>query len=169
LYHTYGTGLAIRNLATKGTTAAWLAIDSIVNDAMARKAFPGAVVMAVHNGEIKYHKAFGNYEFDKKSLPVNLESIYDVASVTKISATTVAIMKLYEQGKLELDQPIGKYLPFTRGTNKENLTVRNILLHQAGLFLLFLFTGKPSIRLQECLPPHFIALLWILLFCTGSP
>jgi len=148
----YGTGLAIRNLATKGTTAAWLTIDSIVNDAMARKAFPGAVVMAVHNGEIKYHKAFGNYEFDKKSLPVNLESIYDVASVTKISATTVAIMKLYEQGKLELDQPIGKYLPFTRGTNKENLTVRNILLHQAGLVPFISFyretidtaTGMPS-------------------------
>ena len=153
----YGTGMAIRNLTTKGTTAAWLTIDSIVNDAMARKAFPGAVVMAVHNGEIKYHKAFGNYEFDKKSLPVTLESIYDVASVTKISATTVAIMKLYEQGKLDLDKTLGDYLPFTRGTNKAGLTIRNILLHQAGLVPFISFyretidsaTGMPSSQLYR--------------------
>ncbi len=67
---------------------AWLAIDSIVRDGIARKAFPGCEVLAVQNGEIKYHKAFGNYEFDSRSKPVTLESIYDLASVTKVSATT---------------------------------------------------------------------------------
>jgi beta-glucosidase-like glycosyl hydrolase/CubicO group peptidase (beta-lactamase class C family) len=153
----YGTGTALRNLSSKGTTVAWLTIDSIVNDAMTRKAFPGAVVMAVHKGEIKYHKAFGNYEFDKKSLPVTLESIYDLASVTKISATTVAIMKLYEQGKLDLDKPIGDYLSFLQGSNKAGLTVRNILLHQAGLVPYISFyretidtaTGMPSAALYR--------------------
>ena len=71
---------------------------------LSNRAFPGAVVLAVQGGEIKYHKAFGKYEYASGALPVTLESIYDLASVTKISATTVAIMKLYEQGKMDLQK-----------------------------------------------------------------
>jgi beta-N-acetylhexosaminidase len=90
-------------------------------------------VLAVQNGEIKYHKAFGHFEYDPASMPVNLESIYDLASVTKISATTVAIMKLFEEGKISLSGSLGDYLPFTKGTDKENLRISEVLLHQAGL------------------------------------
>ena len=108
------------------------AIDSIVQDGIAKKAFPGCVVMAVHNGKIIYDKAFGTYEFGASS-PVNLESIYDLASVTKISATTIAVMKLHEQGKLELNKKLGDYLPVVRGTNKASLQIDDILMHQAGL------------------------------------
>lgn len=148
----YGQGLVINRFVPAGTSPAWLAIDSIVYDAMNKKAFPGAVVLAVQNGEIKYHKAFGNYEFDENSLPVNLESIYDLASVTKISATTIAVMKLYEQGKLDLNKTLGDYLPFIKGTDKEKITVKDVLLHQAGLNPYISFyketidaeTGKPS-------------------------
>lgn len=129
----YGTGLAVTNRLPVGMSPAWLAIDSIVNSAIAQKAFPGAVVLAIHNGEIKYHKAFGNYEYDAASQPVHLESIFDLASVTKISATTVAVMKLYEQGKLDLKKTLGDYLPWTLGTNKSGLVIEDILLHQAGL------------------------------------
>ncbi len=126
-------------------------VDSIVNDAIARKAFPGCVVMAVHKGEIMYHKAFGNYEFSP-SPAVTPESIFDLASVTKISATTVAIMKLYEEGKIDLDRKLGDYIPWVRGTNKANLKLDDILLHQAGLvpFIPFyketidLSTGQPN-------------------------
>jgi beta-glucosidase-like glycosyl hydrolase/CubicO group peptidase (beta-lactamase class C family) len=128
-----GTGIAINNLVPVGTSPAWLAIDSIVNDGLRKRAFPGAVVLAVQNGEIKYHKAFGHYEFDPASLPVTLNSIYDLASVTKISATTVSVMKLYEQGKLDLNKTLGDYLPFTKGTDKASLKIRDVLLHQAGL------------------------------------
>src|SRR6185503_6804397 len=64
---------------------------------------------------------------------VNLESIFDLASVTKISATTVSVMKLYEEGKLDLKKELGDYLPWVRGTNKANLQIEDILLHQAGL------------------------------------
>lgn len=78
-------------------------VDSIVTDAISQKAFPGCVVLAAHNREIIYHKAFGNYVYEKPS-PMTLESIFDLASVTKISATTVSVMKLYEQGKLDLDK-----------------------------------------------------------------
>ena len=108
------------------------AIDSIVQDGIAKKAFPGCVVMAVHDGKIIYDKAFGTYEFGS-SQAVNVESIYDLASVTKISATTIAIMKLYEEGKLELDKKLGNYLPVVRGTNKASLQIDDILMHQAGL------------------------------------
>ncbi|NOT51476.1 MAG: serine hydrolase [Chitinophagaceae bacterium] len=107
-------------------------VDSIVNDAMAQKAFPGCVVLAVHNGEIIYHKAFGNYKYEP-SPPMTYESIFDLASVTKISATTVSVMKLYEQGKIDLKKRLGDYLPWVKGTNKANLQLDDILLHQAGL------------------------------------
>jgi len=107
-------------------------IDSIVTDAISQKAFPGCVVMAVKDGEIFYNKAFGQYAYNN-SQPVSLQSIYDLASVTKISATTISVMKLYEQGKLKLDKTIGDYLPWTKGTDKANLKIENILLHQAGL------------------------------------
>jgi beta-N-acetylhexosaminidase len=151
----YGSGMAIKRFVPVGTSPAWLVIDSIVQDAMAKRAFPGCVVLAVQNGEIKYHKAFGRYEFDARSQPVTLESIYDLASVTKISATTVAIMKLVEQGKVSLDKTLGDYLPYTLGSDKAGLKVRDILLHQAGLNPFISFyretidkeTGAPSDKL----------------------
>ena len=107
-------------------------IDSIVTDAISQKAFPGCVVMAVKDGEIFYNKAFGNSAYNS-SQPVRLESVYDLASVTKISATTVSVMKLYEQGKLKLDKTIGDYLPWTKGTNKAHIKIEDLLLHQAGM------------------------------------
>ncbi len=107
-------------------------VDSIANDAIAQKAFPGCVVLAAHKGEIVYHKAFGNYQYES-SPPMTPESIFDLASVTKISATTVSVMKLYEQGKLDLKKTLGDYLPWVRGTDKAGLHIDDILLHQAGL------------------------------------
>jgi beta-N-acetylhexosaminidase len=107
-------------------------VDSIVKDAISQKAFPGCVILAAYKGEIVYHKAFGNYEYGQ-SLAMSPESIFDLASVTKVSATTVSVMKLCEEGKLELNKTIGDYLPWTKGTNKAGLTIKDILLHQAGL------------------------------------
>jgi beta-N-acetylhexosaminidase len=150
--NTYGSGLVINRFIPTGTSPAWLVIDSIANDGLARKAYPGCVVLAVQNGEIKYHKAFGRFEFDPRSQSVNLESVYDLASVTKISATTVAVMKLFEQGKLGLDNTLGDYLPYAKGTDKAGLKIGDILLHQAGLNPFISFyketidssTGMPS-------------------------
>jgi CubicO group peptidase (beta-lactamase class C family) len=138
----FGTGIAIRRFIPTGVSPAWLEIDSIVYDGIARRAFPGCEVLAIQNGEIKYHKAFGHYEYDPKSLPVSLETIYDLASVTKISATTVSIMKLYEQGKIDINGTLGDYLPSMKGSGKENLKLTDILLHQAGLPAGINFWGK---------------------------
>jgi beta-N-acetylhexosaminidase len=161
----YGTGIAVKKdevsfLSLKANRLR--AIDSIANDAIAKKAFPGCVVMAVKDGEILYHKAFGNYQYENNKA-VNLESVYDLASVTKISATTIAIMKLYEQGKIELKKTLGDYLPVVRGTNKAKLQIDDILLHQAGLVPFIQFyketvnaSGIPSSAIYSPVPsPQF--------------
>jgi beta-glucosidase-like glycosyl hydrolase/CubicO group peptidase (beta-lactamase class C family) len=148
----YGTAIAVSRFTPVGTTPEWARVDSIMQDGLAKKAYPGAVVLAVQGGVIKYHKAFGNFEFDQASLPVTLESVYDLASVTKISATTVAVMKLYEEGKLDLNKTLGDYLPFTVGTDKAPLKLKDVLLHEAGLNPFISFyretidaaTGQPS-------------------------
>ncbi len=121
-----------RPVSANRKMAAFSRLDAVVNNAIAQKAFPGCVVLAVHNGEILFHKAYGYYDYAQRQ-SVAPESIFDLASVTKISATTVAVMKLYEQGKLRLEARLGDYLPWVRGSDKQDLTIRDILLHQAGL------------------------------------
>ncbi|WP_317235975.1 serine hydrolase domain-containing protein [Niabella hibiscisoli] len=79
-----------------------------------------------------YHKAFGSFDYDSLDA-TRLNSIFDLASVTKTSAVTVSIMKMAEQGKIDLKKKLSDYLPFTKKTNKANLTLENILLHQAGM------------------------------------
>lgn len=109
-----------------------LRVDDVALEGLNQKAYPGAVVMAVHKGTILYHKAFGNYEYEN-SKPVQPESIFDLASVTKISATTVSVMKLYDEGKIKLEARLKDYLPWVIGSHLENLVLKDVLLHQAGL------------------------------------
>ena len=108
------------------------AIDAVANNAIAQGATPGCVVLVVKDGKIAYEKAFGHYNYDNKE-PVTTESVYDMASVTKICATTLAVMKLYEEGKINLEKTMGDYLPWTKSSNKAPLVLEKILLHQAGL------------------------------------
>ena len=124
-------------------------IDSIAADAIEKKAMPGCVVLALKDGKIAYEKAFGNFTYEKKK-PVTLQTVYDLASVTKIAATTISIMKLYEEGKLDLKKKLSDYLLETKGTNKADLIIGDILLHEAGLVSYIPFyketldaTGKP--------------------------
>jgi len=107
-------------------------VDAIAEEGIRAGAFPGCVVMAVHKGEVILDKAYGSLDNDARQAVVP-ESVYDLASVTKISATTVSIMKLYQQGKIRLDATLKDYLPVVKGTDKADLSLRDILLHQAGL------------------------------------
>ena len=126
-------------------------IDSIANDAVAKGAFPGFVVLAAKDGKIIYNKAFG-YTSSTKDELASKETVYDLASVTKVSATTVSVMKLYDEGKIDIDKTLGDYLSWTVGTNKAPLKLRDILLHQAGLVPFIAFyrdvidtaTGEPN-------------------------
>jgi|CXWL01.1.fsa_nt_gi beta-glucosidase-like glycosyl hydrolase/CubicO group peptidase (beta-lactamase class C family) len=130
----YGDGIVHRGIKPSKAMIKekLLVVDSIAIDGIAKNAFPGCVVLAAYQGDIIYHKAFGSYEYCA-SPAMSPESIFDLASVTKISATTVSVMKLFEESKLDLNKTIGDYLPWVKGTNKEDLLIKDILLHQAGL------------------------------------
>jgi beta-N-acetylhexosaminidase len=116
-------------------------IDSIALAGIAGNAYPGCVVLIARHGKIVFEKAYGKYNYDTPE-PVNLSSIYDMASVTKICATTLGVMKLYDQGKLRLDKTLGTYLPWARKSDKKNLNIKKILLHQAGLVADVVFYKK---------------------------
>ena len=107
-------------------------IDAIAEEAITKGATPGAVVLVAKDGKLAYYKTYGSFSYDNIE-PVTKESIYDMASVTKICATTISVMKLYDEGRLDLKKKLGDYLPWVRGTNKEHLEIKDILLHQAGL------------------------------------
>ncbi|MCX6337043.1 MAG: serine hydrolase, partial [Bacteroidetes bacterium] len=89
-------------------------------------------VLVAKDGKIAYNKAFGYTNFDRKE-PINIDMVYDLASVTKVSATTVSIMKLLEEGKIDLQKTLGDYLTWVKGSDKAGLKLKDILLHQAGL------------------------------------
>lgn len=106
-------------------------IDRIVNEAIRERATPSAVVMVVKDGTVIFDKAYGSHTYGGNE-PTRPDDIYDLASVTKTAATTIAAMKLYEEKKLALDAKIGTYLPDVRETNKDDIAVREVMLHEAG-------------------------------------
>ncbi|MDX5347993.1 MAG: serine hydrolase, partial [Hymenobacteraceae bacterium] len=125
-------------------------IDNIATEAIAYAATPGCQVMVVKDGAVVFNKAYGHYTYEKLK-PVTTNTIYDIASITKVAATLQAIMFLKDQGKLNLDEKVSAYLPELKGTNKEDLIVRDILVHQAGLqpFLPHWKKTLDSLKLNE--------------------
>jgi len=145
----YGTGIIskrIMPLATPGAEGLdglqmTHDIDSIALEGIAGKAYPGCVVLIARHGKIVFEKAYGTYNYDTPE-PVSLNSIYDMASVTKICGTTLGVMKLYDEGKLSLDKTLGTYLRWVRKSDKKNLNIKKILLHQARLVADVVFYKK---------------------------
>ena len=129
-------------------------IDSIATDGITKLGMPGCVVLALKDGKIAYEKAFGNFTYDKKT-PVTINTVYDLASVTKICATTLSIMKLYEEGKLDLKKKLSDYLPETKSTNKSDLIIEDILLHEAGLVAYIPFYKETLDATGKALPTVF--------------
>lgn len=107
-------------------------IDSIAVNAIREKIFPGCQVVVASNGSEIYRKSFGFHTYDSL-LHVSDYDLYDIASVTKIAATALATMKLFEEDKISLDKKISKYLPEFKNSNKEDITLREMLAHQSGL------------------------------------
>lgn len=116
-------GIKSRNLADP--------IGAIVREAIAEKATPGAVVMIVKNGVVIFEEAYGFHTYEKQR-PTLSSDIFDMASISKITATTPAVMHLYEEKKIDLNQTIGYYLFQARKTNKSDIKLRDVMLHQAG-------------------------------------
>lgn len=129
-------GSTYKNLPSPNNTVEnekLLAIDSLVQDAITKKAIPGCQVLVAKNNKIVFNKAYG-LTAGEGSAAVTLDTYYDLASVTKVSASTVSIMKLADEGKIDINKTIGDYLPWVKGNQKEQITLKDLLLHQAGLF-----------------------------------
>jgi len=107
-------------------------IDDIIAEMIEEKAAPGCQILVARNGRIVFHKAYGNKQ-SGESQEVKETDLYDVASITKIAVTTLSVMKLYDEGKLDIDLPISHYLTELDTTNKKDLLIRDIMAHHAGL------------------------------------
>ncbi len=106
-------------------------IDSLVQQAIANKAIPGAQVLVAKNGKVVLHKAYGTHIYSDTT-KVNLSNIYDIASVTKISSALPALMQLQDLNKFDVENTIDDYLPYFKGSNKADISLKQILTHQAG-------------------------------------
>ncbi|MBS1681088.1 MAG: serine hydrolase [Bacteroidetes bacterium] len=108
-------------------------IDTIANEAIRTGATPGCHVLVAKDGKVVYEKSFGSLTYQNK-IPVTDETIYDLASVTKVSATLQAVMYMVENGLIDVNKKASVYLPELKGTNKEDFIIKDILTHQAGLW-----------------------------------
>jgi uncharacterized protein YbbC (DUF1343 family)/CubicO group peptidase (beta-lactamase class C family) len=109
------------------------AVDAVIEQAIHDGNIPGAVLVVGHDGHVIYRKAYGSRALEPRREAMTLDTIFDVASMTKVIVTTTAVMQLVEQGKLRLNDPVAKYLPEFAQNGKEDITVRQLLTHYSGL------------------------------------
>ena len=110
-----------------------ISISEMAKKAIQAGKIPGAVILIGHQGKIVYRRAFGFRALKPKKLPMLLDTIFDVASLTKVIATSTAIAQLAEMEKLDLEDPVSKYWPEFKANGKEEITVRDLLTHYSGL------------------------------------
>ncbi len=108
-------------------------VDQIMNAAVARATIPGGVVLVGHDGRVVYRKAFGMRSLEPVREAMTVDTIFDLASMTKCIATATSVMKLVEQGRIRLNDPVAAYLPEFARNGKENITLRQLLTHFSGL------------------------------------
>ncbi len=109
------------------------AIEPVVREAIAEKKLPGAVVLVGRGERILYQKAIGNRALAPAAEPMTLDTIFDLASLTKVVATTTSVMILVEQGKVRLSDRVASYIPGFERYGKADITVRHLLTHVSGL------------------------------------
>ena len=121
-------------------------INRIARKGLEAGAYPGCRILIWKDGHTVYDRGFGSHS-DKDTTAVRSNDLFDLASMTKTTATLLAVMKLYDEGKLKLDDKASAYLSFLRGTDKRNITIRELLLHESGL--------APYLRFyMEAIDPH---------------
>lgn len=134
-----GSGLQAQSTSARGAAppaipgAALASIDQIMSAAVERGTIPGGVVLVGHDGRIVYRKAFGMRSIEPVREAMTVDTIFDLASMTKCIATATSVMKLVEEGKLRLNDPVAAYLPEFAKNGKENITIRQLLTHFSGL------------------------------------
>ena len=108
-------------------------LDPIMEKAVADHRIPGGVLLVGHNGRVIYRKAFGSRSLEPKQETMTIDTIFDLASLTKCIATATSVMKLLEEGRVRLNDPVAAYLPEFAQNGKQDITVRELMTHYSGL------------------------------------
>src|SRR5579872_6039814 len=108
-------------------------VDSIVQEAIRDDQIPGAVVLIGHEGQVIYRKTFGDRALEPRREPMSVDTIFDVASLTKVVATSIAVTQLVQKGEVRVNEPVAKYIPEFAENGKDEITVRELLTHHSGL------------------------------------
>lgn len=108
-------------------------IDRIMFHALEEKKLPGAVIVIGHGGKVVFRRAYGERSLEPLRAPMREDTIFDMASMTKVLATTTAAMELYQQGRFRLNDPVANYLPAFAANGKQNITIRQVMTHYSGL------------------------------------
>ena len=113
--------------------ASFTKVEELINSSIKDSAFPGAVLLVWQNGKIIFEKPFGHLTYDDSSAEVTTNTIYDLASLTKVIATTNAAMICFDRKLFSIDDKVSKFIPQFAQNGKENITIKNLLLHNSGL------------------------------------
>ena len=108
-------------------------VDRIVQEAIHDEQSPGAVVLIGHDGQVIYRKAFGERALEPRREPMSVDTIFDIASLTKVVATSIAVTQLMQKGQVRVNEPVAKYIPEFAENGKDEITVRELLTHYSGL------------------------------------
>ncbi len=119
--------------AAKPTPDRFAPLDLILQSAVAKQQIPGVVCIVGHNGEVIYRKAWGFRAVNPILEPMTVDTVFDMASLTKVMATTGSIMRLVQLGQIKLNDPVAKYIPDFAQNGKEDVTIRQLLTHYSGL------------------------------------
>jgi uncharacterized protein YbbC (DUF1343 family)/CubicO group peptidase (beta-lactamase class C family) len=108
-------------------------VDAIVKNAISQGHTPGAVVIVGHGGKVIYRKAFGNRSLEPTVEPMTVDTVFDMASLTKVLATTGSVMRMVQLGQIKLNDPVARYIPEFGQNGKHEVTIRELLTHYSGL------------------------------------
>jgi len=108
-------------------------VEQLMQEGVNKQVFPGASIAVFHKGKTVFHQAFGNARCTRRPTPADTTTIYDLASLTKVIATTAVAMQLVEHDSLDIDRPAARYLPEFGNNGKQRITVRQLLTHTSGL------------------------------------
>ncbi len=120
-------------IATVEEQSHFAPLDTVLKDAVKNGTVPGAVLIVGHNGAIVYRKAYGNRTAGPNPEPMTVDTIFDLASLTKVIATTTCVMRLEQLGQIKLNDPVAKYIPDFGQNGKDDVTIRMLLTHYSGL------------------------------------
>ena len=125
--------LAVAAEPAEESGARFAAVDAIFTQAVEQRQIPGAVVLVGHDGEVVYRKAFGFRSLEPQAERMTLDTIFDMASLTKCMVTATSIMRMVQYGQVRLNDPVARYIPEFGNKGKEQITVRQLLTHFSGL------------------------------------